>query len=145
MPPDLWDAVVSARIDRSISQIDDEIALAAGHGRDAVTLVGARHAVARTYDTVIAATGFENEVPAAALIASCSRNLGLPVDADGFPVIRADLSWGDALFVTGGLAEMILGPPARNIIGAHLAARIISPALASRQPQAAGRRPTLKP
>ncbi|MDA3951944.1 MAG: hypothetical protein PF508_22235, partial [Spirochaeta sp.] len=51
------------------------------------------------------------------------------------PVVDADRAWkrehagAPQIFCTGGLAELELGPPARNIIGAHLAGRRIIPAL----------------
>ena len=74
------------------------------------------------------ATGFTPGPPARAVIAASARR-GLRTDGAGYPLVDDALQWAPGLFVSGGLAEMVLGPPARNIIGAHLAGRRIIPAL----------------
>lgn len=43
----------------------------------------------------------------------------------GYPVVGRDLRWGTGLFLSGSAAMYRLGPSAPNIIGAHLAWRII--------------------
>lgn len=82
------------------------------------------------YELVVLATGFADGPPAPELVRHSARNLASPLAADGFPVPNAQLEWAPGLFLSGGLAELELGPPARNIIGAHLASRRIVPALA---------------
>lgn len=79
-------------------------------------------------EVIVVATGFTAGPPARALIAA-SAERGLPIDSAGYPLLDDRLQWGPGLFVSGGMAEMVLGPPARNIIGAHLAGRRIVPAL----------------
>lgn len=79
-------------------------------------------------EVIVLATGFVGGPPAPALIAA-SAEQGLPIDSAGYPLLDDRLQWGPGLFVSGGLAEMVLGPPARNIIGAHLAGRRIIPTL----------------
>ena len=37
----------------------------------------------------------------------------------GYPVVGEDLRWQERIFVTGPLAELQIGPCARNIIGAR--------------------------
>ena len=80
-------------------------------------------------DRVILATGFQKNPPSPVLLSSISRTLHLPRSETGYPITDSQLSWTKGLFVTGGLADLILGPPARNIIGAHLAGRRIIPSL----------------
>jgi hypothetical protein len=45
----------------------------------------------------------------------------LPFAPCGYPVVNRYLAWGRGLFVTGALAELELGPVARNISGARRA------------------------
>jgi hypothetical protein len=77
----------------------------------------------------VLSTGFAPTPPAADLIAQVSTTLGALRSSGGYPVLQDDLSWLPGLYVTGGLADLVLGPPARNIIGAHLARRRILPSL----------------
>lgn len=78
-----------------------------------------------TVDKVLLATGFSKVLPGGDLI-KCDlvEKAGLKVceDGCGFPIVNEDLSWHDRIFVTGALAELELGPSARNIAGARLAA-----------------------
>jgi pyruvate/2-oxoglutarate dehydrogenase complex dihydrolipoamide dehydrogenase (E3) component len=86
----------------------------------------AHHSIAREYDYVVLATGFRPEVPGEELLAPIAD---LVYQCDGQPFPGSDLAIAPGLFVTGALAELRVGPPARNIIGAHLAGRRIVPAL----------------
>ena len=74
-----------------------------------------------TFDRIILATGFEQVRPGGELVDGIIDRLSLPVADCGFPILREDLSWHQGLFVMGGLAELTLGPSARNIIGARKA------------------------
>lgn len=80
-------------------------------------------------DRVVLATGFVSAVPQAEIIAACADALGLTRTADGFPIVSPSLEWAPGLYCAGALAEHEIGPPARNIIGAHLARRRIVPAI----------------
>ncbi|MGF1508442.1 MAG: FAD/NAD(P)-binding protein [Myxococcota bacterium] len=76
---------------------------------------------------VLLATGFRPERPGGhmvdELIASCS----LPCARCGYPVVDAALRWHPRIHVSGALAELELGPVARNIAGARRAGdRIIA-------------------
>lgn len=77
----------------------------------------------RHFDRVILATGFSATVPAADLVAATAASNALPRTGAGFPIVDATCAWANGLYVTGGLADYVIGPPARNIIGAHLAGR----------------------
>lgn len=72
-------------------------------------------------DHVLLATGFDPRRPGGALVDHAIADLGLPVAPCGYPVVDAALHWGRGLHVTGPLAELEIGPVARNIIGARLA------------------------
>ena len=60
---------------------------------------------------------------------SKQRQHGLELCSCGYPAPDKYLKWGD-VYVAGALAELELGPSARNIAGARLAAeRIVEGAL----------------
>lgn len=81
------------------------------------------------YDAVVACTGFDPGPPACELVEAIAHELQLKLAADGYPVPSHDLQWAPALFVAGALAELEIGPPARNLVGAHVAGRRIIPSL----------------
>ncbi len=112
----------------AVARIDSSFARRAG-GRIAVVGQAKNRRIKEEFDRLILCTGFRREVPAIDLVERITAELNAPTSADGFPVPRRDLSWVDGLYLSGGLAELELGPPARNIIGAHLAGRRITPSL----------------
>ncbi|MEM1042194.1 MAG: FAD/NAD(P)-binding protein [Bacteroidota bacterium] len=73
-------------------------------------------------DLVVLATGFEAQRPGGPWLDAAVEALGLRCSVCGYPVTDAALRWADGLYVTGPLAELALGPVARNIVGARLAA-----------------------
>ncbi|MCU0490335.1 MAG: FAD/NAD(P)-binding protein [Chloroflexaceae bacterium] len=73
-------------------------------------------------DQVLLATGFEQSRPGGAWLDAAIAAYELPCAPCGYPVVQASLQWASGLFVTGALAELELGPPARNIAGARHAA-----------------------
>lgn len=70
-------------------------------------------------DEVVLATGFTGRRPVDELV----RTHALPSAACGYPIVDTDLRWHPRVFLTGPLAELELGPTARNIAGARRAAR----------------------
>lgn len=80
-------------------------------------------------DRVVLATGFRGGIPSEELFSHLAESLQLPRASDGYPIVDQSLSWTDRLFLSGAPAELELGPPARNIIGAHLAGRRIVPSI----------------
>lgn len=74
-------------------------------------------------DTVVLATGFRSDRPGGDFIDQAIEELGLQCGPCGYPIIGEDLRWAANIFVTGPLAELQLGPCARNIIGARNAGR----------------------
>lgn len=85
-------------------------------------------------DLILLATGFGKCLPALLKQVSLDQHQPLPTsDFCGYPIVDASLRWGHPrLYVTGALAELELGPSARNIAGARLAAeRIVQAARSS--------------
>lgn len=76
-------------------------------------------------DRVVLATGFETRRPGGAWLDQAITAHDLPCAPCGYPIVERSLCWRDGLYVTGPLAELELGPPARNIVGArHAGARL---------------------
>ncbi|BBM83437.1 FAD/NAD(P)-binding protein [Candidatus Uabimicrobium amorphum] len=72
-------------------------------------------------DRVILATGFEKKCPGQwlqSIISQCN----LPQAACGYPIVDKNLHWAYNIFVSGALSELEIGPVARNIVGARIAA-----------------------
>ena len=74
-------------------------------------------------DLIILATGFEQRRPGHAWLDPLIEQYDLPCAPCGYPIVNQQLRWHKNLYVTGPLAELELGPPARNIIGARHAAQ----------------------
>ncbi|MGR9049671.1 FAD/NAD(P)-binding protein [Halobacillus faecis] len=76
--------------------------------------------------TVLLATGAENCVPGLEWLEGVMDSCALPTAPCGFPVVDSHLEWGPGLYVAGALAELEIGPSARNIAGARRAAERIA-------------------
>ena len=83
-------------------------------------------------DTVVLATGFRSHRPGGEFVDQVIDEFDLACGPCGYPVVGGDLRWSANIFVTGPLAELQLGPCARNIIGARNAGRLLMGALKSR-------------
>ena len=57
------------------------------------------------------------------MIQSLIKNEDAPLTRCGLPSISSELEWLPQLFVSGGLADLELGPFARNIMGGREAAK----------------------
>ena len=73
-------------------------------------------------DRVILATGMKPERPGGNLIDKLIQEYHLPVSECGFPVVDKALRWHPSIHVSGALAELEIGPVAKNIAGARQAA-----------------------
>lgn len=71
-------------------------------------------------DRIVLATGFARVRPGAWLDPAIAR-LGLRCAECGYPIVDRALRWHPRIHVSGGLAELELGPAARNISGARMA------------------------
>jgi hypothetical protein len=76
-------------------------------------------------DQVILATGFESRRPGGGLIDRLITDFNLNCTPCGYPILDAGLHWGRNIYATGPLAELQLGPCARNIVGARNAGRLL--------------------
>lgn len=81
---------------------------------------------------MILATGFKKARPGGNLIDHFVSDYDLPLSPCGYPVVDENLKWAKGVFVSGSLAELELGPAAKNISGARMAARRIVSYFASR-------------
>ncbi len=77
-------------------------------------------------DALLLATGAESSLPGREWLSAVIQEHHLPCAPCGFPVVDSRLQWKKGLFVAGALAELELGPVARNIAGARKAAARIA-------------------
>lgn len=78
-------------------------------------------------DRLLLATGFAGARPGGDLVDGLVDRAGLPTAPCGFPVVDKKLRWHPRVHVSGALAELEIGPIARNIAGARRAGdRIVS-------------------
>ena len=71
---------------------------------------------------VILATGFRSARPGGGFVDALVESAELPCAGCGYPLVDRHLRWHPRVLVTGPLAELELGPSARNIAGARQAA-----------------------
>lgn len=84
-------------------------------------------------DQIILATGFGKRPPASFLINNIAKRNGLKLCPCGYPAPDESLRWHKRIYLAGALAELELGPSARNLAGARLASeRIVAAALSQR-------------
>lgn len=76
---------------------------------------------------VLLATGFAQRRPGGAWLDQAVTDYDLPLAPCGYPLVAPSLAWAPGLYVTGGLAELELGPVARNIAGARHAGERLAP------------------
>ncbi|RSK26181.1 hypothetical protein EJF36_04515 [Bacillus sp. HMF5848] len=75
--------------------------------------------------SIILTTGFEPTMPKQDWLHRLITAEKLACASCGFPIVKESLEWCKNLYVTGPLAELELGPTARNISGARKAAERI--------------------
>ncbi|MEL3972502.1 FAD/NAD(P)-binding oxidoreductase [Rossellomorea oryzaecorticis] len=76
--------------------------------------------------TVLFATGFSSNPMKVEWMKNLIQQENLTCAHCGFPVVSESLEWCEHLFVSGPLAELEIGPSARNISGARKAAERIT-------------------
>lgn len=77
---------------------------------------------------VLLATGFEGGRPGGSLVDELVTSHALPCAGCGFPIVDKHLRWHPAVYVTGPLAELEVGPASRHIVGARRSGSRIVPA-----------------
>lgn len=80
-----------------------------------------------TASTILLATGFSNKIPGHSWLEDTINKEQLTCSGCGFPIVSPEhLEWDHRLHTMGALAELEMGPTARNIAGARrAAARIV--------------------
>lgn len=129
IPPRIWADVRRAETRGQLQVLVAEV-LAAAHRGGVVRLVlrgSERAETVLTTRRVVLATGFEPIRPGSPWLDTTVAAEGLPLAPCGFPRVDPALRWAPGLYVSGGLAELELGPVARNILGARMAAERIAP------------------
>lgn len=101
-----------------------EVAGAAVRGEQVELLY--RDGARETFDRVVLATGFELRRPGGAWLDEAVASLGLPLAPCGFPKLGPGLQWAPHLRAVGGLAELAVGPAARNLAGVRMAAELLA-------------------
>jgi thioredoxin reductase len=124
LPPDLYRRLHAALERGHIQLVAGEVSGASSNEAGVVLEVGGKEVCV---DDVLLATGFDTARPGGALVDRLVQKHSLPCATCGFPLVDPHLRWHPGLFVTGPLAELEVGPVARNLIGARRAAERIVP------------------
>ncbi|TPV92906.1 MAG: hypothetical protein B7733_23390 [Myxococcales bacterium FL481] len=70
---------------------------------------------------LLLATGFDSRRPGGSMVDALIESASLPCASCGYPLVDTSLRWHPRVWVAGPLAELELGPTARNIAGARRA------------------------
>jgi hypothetical protein len=127
--PEVYRAIRRAELQGKLEVVVAEVDSARHTVSGQVTLLDAYNNHLGLASNVILSTGFAPGRPGGKLVDQVIAEFGMPLAGDGFPVVDSDLHWKDGIYVTGALAELEVGPPARNILGAQLAANRLRRAL----------------
>lgn len=125
VPPDVAVQVRRAVKAETLRLLMAGVASATAIGNGQVQLMLTDGAGTLTGDCVILATGFAPQRPGGAWLDAAVAELELPVAACGYPIVDPALCWTEGLYTLGPLAELEIGPVARNITGARQAAERI--------------------
>lgn len=127
VPPEIKRALASEVAKGHLHLCQDEVGgTTVDHGNMLLHLQSRETIHART---VILATGYRQECPMPDWLRVYGDAHELGFAPCGTPLVDQDLSWHGGIHLTGALAELELGPTARNIAGARQAVARIIPAL----------------
>jgi cation diffusion facilitator CzcD-associated flavoprotein CzcO len=121
IPLDVWREVEQAVAHGLLRVIQDEVLSATPHAEPHNLELHLQSGGRFSSDYVILATGFQTQRPGGPWIDTLIAEQGLPCAPDGFPLLDQTLCWGPGLYACGALAELELGPAARNFAGIRLA------------------------
>ena len=104
----------------------DEVLWHEGEVEQLISQDGRRRVILSTgavldVDQILLATGFQSQRPGGKLIERLVKSASLPCARCGYPIVDGALRWHPRIYVSGPLAELELGPTARNIAGARCA------------------------
>lgn len=97
----------------------------AGFEKESIGLYDETGRLVHRSGTVLLATGFESMMPGGNWLPSVIKENRLQCAQCGFPIVNGNLQWDQNLYVMGSLAELEIGPIAKNISGARQAAERI--------------------
>ena len=121
MPADVRSSLLAAtdagRVIQHFGRVEDLVL-----GEDHLQLRLEGRALGVDVDELVLATGYAPWRPGGELVAALAARAPLPLSPCGYPVVDRALRWHPRIHVTGSLAELELGPIARNIAGARRAA-----------------------
>lgn len=135
MPKDVYFDVKQAEKKNGLHIIHSEVASAEKNGGCAQSTADSSFSLQLTNEeqlnahTIVLATGFHQQVPGSEWLQSTINENDLTCAQCGYPIVSPVLEWGPELFVAGALAELEIGPVARNIAGAQRAAERIIQAM----------------
>ena len=120
IPQDVMDELNKKMAKGKINFVQAHITKAWQHG-ERIVLTGRDKTL--EVDQVVLATGFDEDRPGGAFVDQLVQTLELPTETCGYPILQQGILWAKNIFVTGPLAELGLGPCARNIIGVRRAGK----------------------
>jgi hypothetical protein len=109
--------------DQLIQVTDGDVtSIKRGEAMNIILSTGNQEVIARS---VVFATGFKPTRPGGSWLGKAIEKYELPCARCGYPIVSQSLEWCPHLYVMGPLAELEIGPIARNISGARQAAERI--------------------
>lgn len=122
---ELFDAIQEGRLSLTCGEIALAHAIAGSRVQLTISDDSEMPVALLNSDLVILATGFDRSRSGGEWLDRAIDHFALPCHECGYPIVDANLRWRPRLYVAGPLAELELGPVARNIIGArHAATRL---------------------
>ena len=117
IPKDVYIELDFCRRSDKLRVVQDNVLSATFRSDSTVVVETGRETL--TFDRVVLATGFESKRPGGKWLDRAVEEFNLPCAVCGYPVTDRVLAWGERIHVSGPLAELELGPVARNIAGAR--------------------------
>ncbi|MDF2036539.1 FAD/NAD(P)-binding protein [Cytobacillus oceanisediminis] len=123
LPPELFHKLRKLENDQTIKVADGEVtSVKEGENKELILSVDMQEVKVQS---IVFATGFMPSRPGGSWLEKAIETFGLPCAKCGYPIVSQSLEWCPHLYVTGPLAELEIGPIARNISGARQAAERI--------------------
>ncbi len=128
LPFDLLSKIKHLAKEEKLHLIDGHVERAEWSG-EGISMFNEEGELIHQTGTVVLATGFQPGLPGREWLAPFIETHSLPCAKCGYPIVGHSLQWSHGLYVTGALAELEIGPIARNISGARQAAERITSSL----------------
>lgn len=123
LPSDLFHKLRKLENDQTIKLADGEVtSVKEGENKELILSMDTQEVKVQS---IVFATGFRTSRPGGSWLEKAIETFGLPCAKCGYPIVSQSLEWCPHLYVTGPLAELEIGPIARNISGARQAAERI--------------------